>query len=89
MVRAIEKELIIGIDLGTTYTCAGFLNETTHMVEVLQNSDGKYTTPSVVTFLENRTLVGASALMRCWEGYTDTFTDAKRLIGNDFSSKEV
>ena len=81
--------MIIGIDLGTTYTCAGFFNETTHMVETIQNSDGKYTTPSVVTFEQNRTLVGAAAQKRCWEGSTDTVTDAKRFIGNNFSSKEV
>lgn len=89
MVQQPKQELIIGIDLGTTFTCAGFFNETTHMVEVIQNSDGKYTTPSVVTFQENRTLVGAAALNRCWEGSTDTVTDAKRFIGNSFRSKDV
>ena len=79
MVQA-NQELIIGIDLGTTYTCAGFYNEETKVVEVFQNDDGKYTTPSVVTFGE-RTLVGAPALKKCWEGTTNTVTDAKRFIG--------
>ena len=84
-----NQDLIIGIDLGTTFTCAGFFNENTHMVEVLQNNEGTYTTASVVTFQENRTLVGAAALKRCWEGSKDTVTDAKRFIGNKFSSKGV
>ena len=45
-----QKDWIIGIDLGTTFSCSGFYNEATRAVEVFQNDTGKNTTPSVVTY---------------------------------------
>jgi molecular chaperone DnaK len=56
-----KSEKIIGIDLGTTYSCVAYIDEIGKPV-VLPNSDGEFTTPSAVHF-ENQTniIVGRQA----------------------------
>lgn len=44
-----EKTTVIGIDLGTTYSCLSYIDETGNPV-VVKNSEGSNTTPSVVHF---------------------------------------
>ena len=44
-----EKTTVIGIDLGTTYSCLAYIDETGNPV-VVKNSEGSNTTPSVVHF---------------------------------------
>ena len=44
-----EKTTVIGIDLGTTYSCLAYIDETGNPV-VVKNSEGANTTPSVVHF---------------------------------------
>ncbi|MHB8901024.1 MAG: Hsp70 family protein, partial [Thermoguttaceae bacterium] len=53
-------ENAVGIDLGTTYSAAAWLDERGHSVMV-PNSDGERLTPSVVLFGERETVVGKSA----------------------------
>ena len=51
----------IGIDLGTTYSCVAYVNED-GALEVLKNSDGFNTTPSIVFFeSESNVVVGEQA----------------------------
>ena len=76
------KDSIIGIDLGTTFTSVGFFNTENNQVEIIQNDMGQQSTPSVVTYEPNNTLVGQTALYRAWSGATNTITDAKRFIGH-------
>ena len=84
-----ERPMIMGIDLGTTWTCTGFYNENTKSVEIFQNDLGKRTTPSVVTYEQGQTLIGKAALDRAWAGASNTITDAKRFIGLKYSSNEI
>ncbi|KAJ3431383.1 mediator of RNA polymerase ii transcription subunit 37c-related [Anaeramoeba flamelloides] len=78
---------IIGIDLGTTYSCVGvFQND---RVEIIANSMGNRTTPSYVGFTENERLVGESAYTQVASNPKNTVFDAKRLIGRKYSDETV
>lgn len=46
----------IGIDLGTTYSCVSYLNEN-GALEVIKNSEGSNTTPSIVFFESDTNVV--------------------------------
>ena len=51
-------EPVIGIDLGTTYSCVAVWNDSTGKVDVLSNAQGKRTTPSFVSFNSQGRVVG-------------------------------
>ena len=59
-----KKKQILGIDLGTTYSCVAVLDEY-GQPRVLPNRETTNTTPSVVSFEDdNSALVGADAKNR-------------------------
>jgi len=78
---------VIGIDLGTTNSCVAILSGKDP--KVIENSEGARTTPSVVAYTNDDTLVGVSAKRQAVTNAENTIYAAKRLIGRKFDSPEI
>ncbi|PAK21749.1 molecular chaperone DnaK [Mycoplasmopsis agassizii] len=77
------KEIILGIDLGTTNSVVSIIEN--KEFKVLENLNGKRTTPSVVAFKNGEIIVGEVA-KRQLETNPEAISSIKRLMG---SSKTV
>jgi molecular chaperone DnaK len=77
----------IGIDLGTTNSCVAVMEG--GQPKVIENSEGARTTPSIVAYLDNEILVGATAKRQAVTNPKNTLFAVKRLVGRKFDEAEV
>ena len=96
---------IIGIDLGTTYSCVGVYLPSKATVEIIPNDQGNRITPSYVAFVPSTTtsssssdgasltttttLVGDAAKNQATINPENTIFDVKRFIGRKYTDESV
>ncbi|MBN2675836.1 MAG: molecular chaperone DnaK [Alphaproteobacteria bacterium] len=78
---------VIGIDLGTTNSCFAFMDGSE--AKVIENAEGRRTTPSVVGFAGSERIVGTPAKNQMVTNPEKTIYTVKRLIGRRFDDAEV
>lgn len=79
---------ILGIDLGTTNSCAAIVD--LGEPKVIPNREGSRTTPSIVAFTQDgERLVGNIAKRQMITNPANTIVGVKRLIGRKYSSEEI
>jgi len=77
-----KQKKILGIDLGTTYSCVSYVNEYGQS-EVIPSAEGERTTPSVVWFDGKRAVVGQQAKEMSSVHPEAVCSFVKRSMGND------
>ena len=78
---------VIGIDLGTTYSCVGVYRK--GQVEIIPNEQGNRITPSYVAWDDKERMIGDAAKNQATINPERTVFDVKRMIGRKFSDPEV
>jgi len=77
-----KPKKIFGIDLGTTYSCVAFINDY-GQAEIIPNTEGDRTTPSIVWFDGKRAVVGQQAKEMTNVRPEAVCSFVKRSMGND------
>ncbi|CAF4230400.1 unnamed protein product, partial [Adineta steineri] len=79
---------VIGIDLGTTYSCVGVFKNC--HVEIIENDQGNRITPSCVAFTRDGVrLIGDAAKNILTSNPESTIFHIKRIIGRTFNDSSV
>lgn len=78
---------VIGIDLGTTNSCLAVMDG--KETKVIENKEGKRTTPSIVAYTDSGIIVGDPAKRQAVTNPQNTIFEVKRLIGRKFEDDEV
>ena len=87
MASAQPRNTIIGIDLGTTNSCMAIMEG--GKPKVIDNKEGRRTTPSIVSFDHNEIKVGEVAKRQSVTKPAETIYAVKRLIGRKFEDDAV
>ena len=76
---------IIGIDLGTIFSCVGMMRD--GRVEIVPESNsGKNIIPSTVCFTPTKTLIGTAARNKMRQFPESFMFESKRLLGHKYSN---
>ena len=78
-----SKNVILGIDLGTTNSCLAVVEGGEPVV--ISNAEGKRTTPSIVSFSGTERKIGDPAKRQSVTNPKNTVYSIKRFIGKDYS----
>ena len=78
-----KNNVILGIDLGTTNSAVAVVEGGEPIV--IANSEGRRTTPSIVSFSENDRKIGDPAKRQSVTNPKNTVYSIKRFIGKDYS----
>ncbi|CAN1780205.1 Heat shock 70 kDa protein BIP3 [Linum perenne] len=87
MDQAGGEDVVIGIDLGTTFSCVAVARQGT--IEIIANDQGNRTTPSFIAFSSEERLIGEAPKNQATLNPRRTFFDVKRLIRKKFDDPEV
>lgn len=78
-----DESIAIGIDLGTTNSCAAYVNPSGN-VEIIANSEGFRTTPSVFAIKQDKSIIiGKSAADQEATNAENTIRSVKRWMGTN------
>lgn len=80
-----NKNLYMGIDLGTTNSAVSIFDGDAN--QVIQNAHGSINTPSVVRVTDSGIVVGAKAKRHLFNDTDNTFKEFKRLMGTQALTK--
>ena len=83
-----EKEIILGIDLGTTNSCVGIMKNG-HVIIIPEDYSGNKIIPSMVCFKDNECYIGEIAKNLMVECPESSLYESKRLIGLKYSNPQV
>jgi len=84
----LKRNAWVGIDLGTTNSCVAIMEG--NQPRVIENSEGKRTTPSIIAFTESgERLVGEPARRQAVTNPINTIFATKRFIGRNFNDADV
>lgn len=81
------SKTVIGIDLGTTYSCVGVWQN--DRVEIIASDTGNRTVPSMVSFTDTERIIGDAAKSAAAAFPRSTVFDAKRMIGREFKDPHL
>ncbi|OHT05955.1 Heat shock 70 kDa protein cognate 4 [Tritrichomonas foetus] len=73
----------IGIDFGTTYSCAGVFRD--GKVDIIADGNGNRTSLSLVTFLSDETIVGNCARNMVPQYLSNSIYNIKQMMGRSYS----
>ncbi|KAK1378067.1 hypothetical protein POM88_024811 [Heracleum sosnowskyi] len=77
------EEPVIGIDLGTMFSCVGVFQD--NHVKIVASEHGGRKMPSCVAFTATERLIGDAVCDQAGTNAANTVFNAKRLIGRKFS----
>ena len=83
-----NKEPIIGIDLGTIFSCVGIMRN--GRVDIVPEANtGNNIIPSTVCFTPTKTLIGTKARNKMMQYPESSMFESQRLIGHKYSNPDV